>query len=73
MEKSDVSQPIRVILDGHNYVLWAHAIHSFLKGQKLWHYVIGDIVKHVDNKDELDEKFADRRKDWEKRNHQIMT
>lgn len=44
---------IIIILYGHRL-----CVVSF-KGQKIWHYFTGDIVKPVDNEDEPDEKFAD--------------
>ncbi|KAK9142343.1 hypothetical protein Syun_011743 [Stephania yunnanensis] len=35
MEKSGVSQPISMILDGSNYTLWSQLIKSFRIGRKL--------------------------------------
>ncbi|KAK0602138.1 hypothetical protein LWI29_032221 [Acer saccharum] len=53
--KLDVSQPIQIILDGPNYVLWAQAMQSFLKGRKLWRYVTGDITMPTLAKSETDD------------------
>ncbi|GFZ16754.1 hypothetical protein Acr_26g0000240 [Actinidia rufa] len=44
MDKSEVSRPIIITLDGPNYIPWSQAISSFLKGRKLWRYVTGDIT-----------------------------
>ncbi|GFZ03607.1 hypothetical protein Acr_16g0002310 [Actinidia rufa] len=43
MDKSEVSRPIIITLDGPNYISWSQAMSSFLKGRKLWRYVTGDI------------------------------
>ncbi|KAK3003862.1 hypothetical protein RJ639_019499 [Escallonia herrerae] len=40
----DPAQPISIILDGSNYILWAQAMRSFIKGKKLWRYLTGDIT-----------------------------
>ncbi|KAL5762227.1 hypothetical protein ACOSP7_018491 [Xanthoceras sorbifolium] len=76
--KMDVSQPIQVILDGPNYILWAQAMQSFLKGRKLWRYVTGDIPKPVrttteTDATETDAKFFERLDDWDSKHHQIIT
>jgi len=73
MEKLDVVQPIRTILDGLNYPIWSQEIFSFLKGRKLWRIVSGDITKPTKQKEEDDNKFLERLEDWECKNHQILT
>uniref|UniRef100_A0A9I9EFS5 DUF4219 domain-containing protein n=1 Tax=Cucumis melo TaxID=3656 RepID=A0A9I9EFS5_CUCME len=47
MEKNDVTRPINTILDGTNYITWAHQMRSFLIGRKLWRIVTGDITKPI--------------------------
>ena len=46
---------------------------TFLKGHRLWRYVIGEIHALIRSKDEDDTKFADRLEDWDCKNHQIIT
>ena len=65
MEKSDVFQPIPIVLNGFNYTHWVEAICSFLTGRKLWKYVTGDMKCPAKVKDETDEKFIDRMDEWE--------
>ncbi|GFS40568.1 hypothetical protein Acr_00g0069360 [Actinidia rufa] len=43
MDKSEVSRPIIITLDGPNYIPWSQAMSSFLKGRKLWRYITGDV------------------------------
>ena len=69
MKKSNVSLPIYIILDRHNYVLWVQAMCSFLTGRRLWHYIIGTIVQLV-KKDA--EKFIDCLKEGDSKNHRII-
>lgn len=45
MEKTNISFPINVILNGSNYVIWTQKMSNFLKGRKLWQYVTNDIPK----------------------------
>ena len=73
MDRSDVSYPIHIQLNRHNYVLWAQAISSFLKGRRLWRYITGHITEPVKANDDTDEKFADRLEEWDSKNHQIIT
>ena len=73
MEKSDVAQPIPIVLNGSNYTHWVEAICSFLKGRKLWKYVISDIKSPTKAKDETDKKFTDGLDEWERKNNQIIT
>ena len=72
MEKLDLVQPIRTILDGFNYAIWSQEMSSFLKGRKLWRIVTEDIPKPTQLKDEEDGKFWERLEDWDSRNHQIL-
>lgn len=47
MEKVEISHPISTILNGTNYVIWAQEMSRFLKGKKLWCYIIGDILQPI--------------------------
>uniref|UniRef100_A0A2N9GCA0 CCHC-type domain-containing protein n=1 Tax=Fagus sylvatica TaxID=28930 RepID=A0A2N9GCA0_FAGSY len=73
MDKNELPKTVTTILNGHNYVLWSQDMRSFLKGHRLWRYVIGEIQAPVRSKDEEDTKFADRLEDWDCKNHQIIT
>jgi hypothetical protein len=46
---------------------------SFLKGRKLWLYVIGDIFKPTKVTAESDDAFRTRLIDWDNKHHQILT
>ena len=67
------SQPVKVILDGTNYLFWSQQMISFLKERKLWRYVTGDIPQPTRKADETDEAFAARLDDWDSNNHKIIT
>ena len=73
MDQSELLKTVTTILNGHNYVLWSQYMCSFLKSHRLWHYVTSEIQTPVHSKDEDDMKFADRLKDWDCKNHQIIT
>ena len=46
----NIIRPIIIMLDGPtNYHAWSQNITVFLKGHKLWRYVIGSIPKPVPN------------------------
>ena len=46
----DIIRPITIMLDGPtSYHAWSQNITVFLKGRKLWRYVIGSIPKPVPN------------------------
>ncbi|KAH7866182.1 hypothetical protein Vadar_016785 [Vaccinium darrowii] len=73
MERLDAAQPISITLDGANYVLWAQAMSSFIKGQKLWCIITGEIVKPTKEDTETQPKFAERLEDWDSKNHMMIT
>ncbi|KAL0539908.1 hypothetical protein IC582_024129 [Cucumis melo] len=77
MEKNDVARPISTILDGTNYITWAHQMRSFLIGRKLWRIVTGDITKPVKpivhETSAEDIQYIERLEDWDSKNHQIIT
>ena len=69
----EISHPIHVIFNGDNFAPWSQAMHSYLKGRKLWLYVSSDrpIPEQVDK--ETDSAYAIRIEDWESVNHHIIT
>lgn len=69
MDKFEINKPIQIILDGPNHVLWAQAMHNFLKGQMVWRYVTSDISKPTKKVAETDDKFAKRLEEWDSKNH----
>jgi hypothetical protein len=46
---------------------------SFLKGRKLWLYVIGEVKKPVKGASELNEAFTTCLINWDSKHHQILT
>ena len=52
------SHLISLIFDGTNYILWAQAMSSFLKGKKLWRVVTGDVLKPSQLKDEYADDYV---------------
>lgn len=50
-EKDKHFNPINLILNDINYVIWAQEIFSFLNGKKLWWYIIGDIPQPLKSED----------------------
>jgi len=73
MDKFDVAQPIKTILDGTNYVPWSQEMSSFLKGRRLWRYTTGDISKPVAQTGEASATLAERLEEWDSKSHQILT
>lgn len=73
MERSDAGQPISITLDGTNYVLWAQAMSSFIKGKKLWRIITGNVVKPTKGDTETQPKYDERLNDWGSKNHLIIT
>ena len=73
MDKSEVSRPIIITLDGPNYIPWSQAMSSFLKGRKLWRYVTGDIKAPTQGAAETPTEFIVRLEEWDSKNHQIIT
>ena len=69
MDKSDISEPIHIILDGYNYILLAQVMCSFLKSSRFWRYITSDVTlpKQWDNKSS--EAIFDRLDDWDSKNH----
>lgn len=73
MEKLDVVQPMKTIMDGSNYVIWSQEMSSFLKGRRLWRYATGEIARPTKQKDQDEAKFYDQLEEWDSKNHQILT
>ena len=69
---NEISLPIYVIFNGDNFAQWSQAMHSYLKGRKLWLYDSSDnpIPEQVDK--ETDYAYAIRIEDWESAYHQII-
>ena len=68
MERFEVSQPISIILESSNYIPWAQAMSSLLKGHKLWRYITGDVKEPIRTIDETDDKLLDRMEEWDSKN-----
>ncbi|GMP49794.1 hypothetical protein CsSME_00016653 [Camellia sinensis var. sinensis] len=45
----------------------------FLKGQKLWRIITGNVTEPVKEDTESTATYADRLKDWDSKNYQIIT
>lgn len=71
MEKNYIFRPISTILDGTNYLIWAHQMQSFLF--LIGRIVTGDISKLVKSASEDNGKFIKWLEDWNSKNHQIIT
>ncbi|GFZ02252.1 reticulata-like protein, putative [Actinidia rufa] len=65
MDKSEVSRPIIITLEGPNYIPWSQAMSSFLKGRKLWRYVTGDIKAPTQGAVEMSTEFIVRLEEWD--------
>ncbi|KAG9439538.1 hypothetical protein H6P81_019703 [Aristolochia fimbriata] len=66
----DIAQIVSVKLDGTNYVHCASIMHTFLKGQNLWKYVIGACPLPVLVADNSNLKAVD---EWEINNSKALT
>ena len=73
MSGDDISHLIYVIFYGDNFAQWSQAMHSYLKGRKLWLYVSGDRPIQAKEDKETDYAYSIRIEDWESTNHQIIT
>ena len=73
MAQIEIFQPIHVTLDGRNYFVWSQSMRSFIKGQKLWFYVTGEMKKPVKGSSEDEDDFRIRLVEWDSSNHQILT
>ena len=69
MPGDEISRPIHVIFNEDYFAQWSQAMHSYLKGRKLWLYVSSDrlIPEQVDK--EIDSAYAIQIEDWESANH----
>jgi hypothetical protein len=73
MAQNEIIHHVQIVLDGTNYMVWSQSMCSFLKGCKLWLYVIGEVKKPVKGASESDEAFTTRLIDWDSKHHQILT
>lgn len=64
---------ILIILDDTNYTIWAQFMRSFLKGSKLWLYMIGDLPKPINVSTESYEAFCNHLLYSESNHHHILT
>lgn len=65
MKKSKFSKPIQNIFDASNHLLWTDELCIFLKGRKLWCFIIGEATKFVKKEDEKNDEFFDQFEDWD--------
>ena len=73
MDRSEVSRPIVIILEGPHYIPQSQVMFSFLNERKLQCYVIEDIESPVQGVAETPTEYIERLKDWASKNHQIIT
>jgi hypothetical protein len=73
MAQNEILTHVYVVLDGNNYIVWSQSMHSFLKGCKLYLYVIEDISKPTKVTVEIDDVFRTCLIDWDSKHHQILT
>ena len=73
MDRFEAPRPIAITLEGPNYIPWSQAMSSFLKGRKLWRYIIGDIKAPVQGDAKTLIEFIMRFEKWDSKNHQIIT
>ena len=64
----DSLQYVSVRLDENNYSYWSYVMRNFLKGKKLWGYVIGTCVKPKSN----DHNYTTELDMWEANNEKII-
>ena len=69
MAQIEIFHPIHVTLDGRNYFVWSQSMRSFIKGQKLWFYVTGEMKKPAKGSSEDDDVFRIRLIEWDSKNH----
>ena len=68
-KRDDSLQYVSVRLDGKNYSYWSYVVRNFLKGKKLWGYVIGTSVKPKST----NENYTTELDTWEANNSKIIT
>lgn len=49
-KRDDSLQSISVKLNGTNYAYWSYMMRNFLKGKRMWNYVISVLRKPVNDK-----------------------
>ena len=73
MDRSEVSRPISITLNGPNYIHWAQTMISYLQARRVWRIITGAVSTPIQKNDEADENFADREEDWIAKNADIIT
>ena len=58
MDRSEISRPIFIILNGSNYIHWAQAMTSLLQARRVWRLSTKEVTEPTQKKDESDEDFA---------------
>ena len=71
--RKEISRPISITFNGPNYMHWAQAMSDFLKARRVWRIIIGEVVTLVRKEGETEEKFAERKEDWDGKNGDIIT
>ena len=51
MDRFEVAQPISIVFDGSNYVIWTQAMLRLIKGKRLWHIINNTLGKPPQNAD----------------------
>ena len=69
----EFSRPISITLNGPNYMHWAQAMSDFLKARRVWRIIIGEVVTPIRKDGETEDKFAERKEDWDGKNGDIIT
>ena len=69
IERDNWLQSMNLRLDGKNYSYWSYVIRNFLKGKKLWGYVVGACVKPKS----IDHDYVADIDTWEANNEKIIT
>ena len=69
MAQNEILHHVQTVLDGTSYMVWSQSMRSFLKGRKLWLYVIGEVKMLVKEAFESDEAFTTRLIDWDSEHH----
>ena len=63
MEKSDISRPISITLNGTNFLYWAQVMTSFLKSRRVWRIITREVTAPNRKDGETKEKYDERKED----------
>ena len=73
MERTEISRPISITLNGPNYIHWAQAMTSFLQARRVWRLITGEVIEPTQKQEETAEEFTNRQDDWIAKNGDIIT